>query len=196
MAPRGPDLAPGPSMSTFVPPPWVLAFMMFLLMTIRLYTWYIHDWEHVCYGFRHVSPSRPIHTRRRTLSLGVALCLFLEHKHQDRLHDDFEENPHTPAFPWEFATSRWVLSRTPPGHSYCDLGFLHSRCDQLSLTLAESCWGGRSPVIASPRVSPPPDALCHPRPDSSSLKIVIVQRDVSNDLAFEVAFQAAQSDVL
>ena len=73
MAPQGPDSAPGPSMATFVPPPWVLAFMMFLLMTIRLYTWYIHDWEHVCYGFRHVSPSRPIHTRRRTLSFGSRL---------------------------------------------------------------------------------------------------------------------------
>ena len=46
------------------------------------------------------------------------------------------------------------------------MGILHSRCDQLSLALAESCWGGRSPVIASPRVSPPSDALSHPRPDS------------------------------
>ena len=107
--------------------------------------------------------------------VGVALCLFLDHKHEHRLRDDFEENSHTPAFPWEFTTSRCVLSRTPPVHSYRVLGFLHSRCDQLSLTLAESCWGGRSQVIASPRVSPPPDALCHPRPDSSSLKIVIVQ---------------------
>ena len=67
------------------------------------------------------------------------------------------------------------LPEAPPDHSYRDLGILHSRCDQLSLALAESCWGGRSPVIASLRVSPPSDALCHPRPDSSSLKIVIVQ---------------------
>ena len=72
--------------------------------------------------------------------------------------------------PWDFTTFR-----APPDHCYRDLGILHSRCDQLSLALAESCWGGRSPVIASPRVSPPSDALCHPRPDSSSLKIVIVQ---------------------
>ena len=72
-SPQGPDSAPGPSMATFVPPSWVLASMMFLLMTIRLYTWYIDDWEHVSYGFRHVSPSRSIHTRRRTLSFGSRL---------------------------------------------------------------------------------------------------------------------------
>ena len=42
----------------------------------------IDDWEHVRYGFRHVSPPRPIHTRRRTHSyMGVALCLFLETIH-------------------------------------------------------------------------------------------------------------------
>ena len=73
---------------------------------------------------------------------------------------------------YDFQSAR---ARAPPDHCYRDLGILHSRCDQLSLALAESCWGGRSPVIASPRVSPPSDALCHPRPDSSSLKIVIVQ---------------------
>ena len=83
---------------------------------------------------------------------------------------------HTPLRPLgDFTTSRSALTRAPPDHSYRDLGFLHSRCDQLSLALAESCWGGRSPVIASSRVSPPPDALCHPCPDSSPLKIVIVQ---------------------
>ena len=131
----------------------------------------IDDWEQFRYGFRHVSPSRPIHTRRRTLSYGSRL-MFLprSHKHQDRLRDDFEENP-TPLRPLgDFTTSRSALSRAPRDHSYRDLGFLHSRCDQLSLALAESCWGGRSPVIASSRV-----ALCHPRPDSSSLKIVFVQ---------------------
>ena len=73
---------------------------------------------------------------------------------------------------YDFQSAR---ARAPPDHCYRDLGILHSRCDQLSLALAESCWGGRSPFIASPRVSPPSDALCHPRPDSSSLKIVIVQ---------------------
>ena len=82
---------------------------------------------------------------------------------------------------------------SPPDHYYRDLGILHSRCDQLSLALAESCWGGHSPVIASPRVSPPSDALCHPRPDSSSLKIVIVQETPPAILLIAVAFQGALS---
>ena len=103
--------------------------------------------------------------------MGVALCLFLETIHT---RIDFvmilREPTHT-CVPLGILR----LPEAPPDHSYRDLGILHSRCDQLSLALAESCWGGRSPVIASPRVSPPSDALCHPRPDSSSLKIVIVQ---------------------
>ena len=107
--------------------------------------------------------------------MAVALCLFLE---TINTRIDFVlilKRTHTPLRPFgDFTTSRCVLARAPPDHSYRDLGFLHSRCDQFSLTLAESCWGGRSPVIASPRVSPPSEALCHPRPDSSSLKIVIV----------------------
>ena len=63
----------------------------------------IDDWEQFRYGFCHVSPSRPIFTRRRTLSYRSRL-VFLprSHKHQDRLRDDFEENPHTPASPWGF----------------------------------------------------------------------------------------------
>ena len=80
-------------------------------------------------------------------------------------------------------------ARAPPDHYYRDLGILHSRCDQLSLALAESCSGGRSPVIASPRVSPPSDALCLPRPDSSSLKIVIVQETLPAILLIAVVFQ-------
>ena len=111
----------------------------------------------------------PIHNGSRLVSLPR------NHTHQDRLRDDFERT-HTHLRPLgDFTTSRSALARAPPDHSYRDLGILHSRCDQLSLALAESCWGGRSPVIASPRVSPPSDALCHPRPDSSSLKIAIVQ---------------------
>ena len=163
-------------MATFVPPPWVLASMMFLLMTIRLYTWYIDDWEHVSYGFRHVSPSRPIHTRRRTLSFGSRL-VSLPRTINTRI--DFVmilKRTHTPL---RSLGNLRLPDASLPGRPQITLiviwDFLHSRCDQLSLTLAESCWGGRSPVIASPRVSPPPDALCHPRPDSSSLKIVIVQ---------------------
>ena len=66
--------------------------------------------------------------------------------------------------------------RAPPDHYYRDLDILHSRCDQLSLALAESLQAfassrcGRSPVIASPRVAPPSDAPRPPRPDSSSLQ--------------------------
>ena len=122
--------------------------------------------------------------------LGVTLCLFLE---TINTRIDFVmilKRTHTPLRPLgNFTTSRCVLARTPPDHSYRDLGFLHSRCDQLSLTLAESCWGGRSPVIASPRVSPPSDALCHPRPDSSSLKIVIVQETPPAILLLKALFK-------
>ena len=141
-----------------------------------------------------MSPPRPIHTRRRTHSyMGVALCLFLETIHT---RIDFvmilREPTHTCVLLglYDFQSA---LARAPPDHYYRDLGILHSRCDQLSLALAESCWGGRSPVIASPRVSPPSDALCHPRPDSSSLKIVIVQETPPAILLIAVALQGALS---
>ena len=125
--------------------------------------------------------------------MGVALCLFLETIHT---RIDFvmilREPTHTcvPLGLYDFQSAR---ARGPPDHYYRDMGILHSRCDQLSLALAESCWGGRSPVIASPRVSPPSDALCHPRPDSSSLKIVIVQETPPAILLIAVAFQGALS---
>ena len=164
--------------------------MMFLLMTIRLYTWYIDDWEHVSYGFRHVSPSRPIHTRRRTLSFGSRL-VSLPRTINTRI--DFVmilKRTHTPLRSLgNLRLPDASLPGRPPDHSYRDLGFLHSRCDQLSLTFAESCWGGRSPVIASPRVSPPPDALSHPRPDSSSLKIFIVQETPPTILLLKSLFK-------
>ena len=110
----------------------------------------------------------PIHNESRLVSLPR------NHTYQDRLVMILREPTHTfvPLGFYDFQSAR---ARAPPDQYYRDLGILHSRCDQLSLALAESCWGGRSPVIASPRVSPPSDALCHPRPDSSSLKIVIVQ---------------------
>ena len=77
MAPPGPRLGPWTFHGYVCPSSWVLASMMFLLMTIRLYMWYIDDWEHVSYGFHHVSPSRPIHTGRRTLSFGSRLVSLL-----------------------------------------------------------------------------------------------------------------------
>ena len=98
--------------------------------------------------------------------MGVALCLFPEPIHT---RNDFvmtwREPIHT-CVPLGIITTLVA----PPDHYYRDLGILHSRCDQLSLALAESRWGGCSPVIASPRVAPPSDAPCHPRPDSSSLQ--------------------------
>ena len=124
----------------------------------------------------------PIHNGSRLV------CLPRNNTHQDRLRDDFERT-HTHLRP----LGDFTTFGAPPDHYYRDLGILHSRCDQLSLALAESCWGGRSPVIASPRVSPPSDALCHPRPDSSSLKIVIVQETPPAILLFAVAFQGALS---
>ena len=67
--------------------------------------------------------------------MGVALCFFLE---AINTRIDFVmilKRTHTPLRPFgDFTTSR-----APPDHSYRDLGFLHSRCDQLSLALAESC---------------------------------------------------------
>ena len=92
------------------------------------------------------------------------------HTHQERLRDDLERT-HTHQRPLrDYNDSCRARGRAPPDHYYRDLGILHSRCDQLSLALAESRWGGRSPVIASQRVPPPSDAPCHPRPDSSSLQ--------------------------
>ena len=92
------------------------------------------------------------------------------HTHQERLRDDLERT-HTRLRPLrDYNDFCRVRTRAPPDHYYRDLGILHSRCDELSLALAESRWGGRSPVIASPRVAPPSDALCHPCPDSSSLQ--------------------------
>ena len=116
------------------------------------------------------------------------MCLPRTHTHQERLRDGFERT-HTHLRPLRGYATWSARARAPPDHYYRDLGILHSRCDQLSLALAESCWGGHSPVIASPRVSPPSDALCHPRPDSSSLKIVIVQETPPAILLIAVAFQ-------
>ena len=79
----------------------------------------------------------PIHNGSRLVSLPR------NHTHQDRLRDDFERT-HTHLRPLgDFTTSRSARARAPPDHSYRDLGILHSRCDQLSLALAESCWGGK-----------------------------------------------------
>ena len=58
--------------------------------------------------------------------LGVALCLFLE---TINTRIDFVmilKRTHTPLRSLgNFMTSRCILARTPPDHSYRDLGFLH-----------------------------------------------------------------------
>ena len=131
----------------------------------------INEWEHVRGGSRHVSPPRThAHQEENPYSHGSRhVSLPRTHTHQEQLRDDLERT-HTHQRPLrDYNDSCRTRGRAPPDHYYRDLGILHSRCDQLSLALAESRWGGRSPVIASPRVAPPSDAPCHPRPDSSSL---------------------------
>ena len=174
MAPQCPDSAPGPSMATHIPPP--LGPSLHDVPSDDEYVFTcgtIDDWEHVRYGFRHVSPPRTIHTRRRTHAyMTVALCLILESIHTRIDFVMILREPTLTCVPLGIILLWNARARAPPDHYYRDLGILLSRCDQLSLALAESCSGGRSPVISSPRVSPPSDALCLPRPDSSSLKIV------------------------
>ena len=152
-APQGPDSAPGPSTATHVPPPLGPSLQdapsdgEYVSTRGR-----IDEWEHVRYGSRHVSPPRT-------------------HTHQERLRDDLERtHTHQRSHLRDYNDFCRARGRAPPDHYYRDLGILHSRCDQLSLALAESRQGGRSPVIASPRVAPPSDAPRLPRPDSSSLQ--------------------------
>ena len=124
--------------------------------------------------------------------MGVALCLFLETIHT---RIDFVMILREPTHTFVPLGILRLPEAPLPGRpqiTYRDLGILHSRCDQLSLALVESCWGGCSPVIASPRVSPPSDAL------SSTSRFVIPQdchrqSDASSDLALAVAFQGALS---
>ena len=151
-APQGPDSAPGPSTATHVPPPLGPSLHDAPIDSEYVSTrGRMDEWEHVRYGSRHVSPPE-------------RLCDELERTHaeisQFRDYNDFCR----------------ARGRAPPDHYYRDLDILHSRCDLLSLALAESRQAfassrrGRSPVIASPRVAPPSDAPRPPRPDSSSLQ--------------------------
>ena len=151
-APQGPDSAPGPSPAAHVPPPLGPSLHdapsdgEYVSTRGRL-----DEWEHVRYGSRHVSPP-------------------------ERLRDDLERTHAAISQLRDYNDFCRALGRAPPDHYYRDLDFLHSRCDQLSLALAESRQAfapsrrGRSPVIASPRVAPPSDAPRPPRPDSSSLQ--------------------------
>ena len=72
------------------------------------------------HGSRHVSPPRT-------------------HTHQERLRDDLERtHTHQRSHLRDYNDFCRVRGRAPPDHYYRDLGILHSRCDQLSLALAES----------------------------------------------------------
>ena len=156
--PLSPDVAPGPSTATYVPP---------ALGPSR------HDapsddgfvsprggvaqGEHVRYGSRYVSPSRT-------------------HSHQERLRDDLERTHAEISQLRHYYDYCRTHGRAPPDHYYRDLDILQSRYDQLSLALEEllqassSGHRGHSPVIASHRVASPAYAPHPHRPDSSSLE--------------------------
>ena len=151
-APQGPDSAPGPSTATHVPHP--LGPSLHDAPSDGEYVSTrggVDEWEHVRYGSRHVSPP-------------------------ERLLDKLERTHAEISQLRDYNNFCRARGRAPPDHYYRDLDILHSRCDQLSLALAESRQAfassrrGRSPVIASPRVAPPSDAPRPPRPDSSSLQ--------------------------
>ena len=151
-APQGPDSAPGPSTATHVPPP--LGPSLHDAPSDGEYVSTrggVDEWEHVRSGSRYVSPP-------------------------ERLRDDLERTHAEISQLRDYNDFCRARGRAPPDHYYRDLDILHSRYDQLSLALAESRQAfassrrGRSPVIASPRVASPTDALRPPRPDSSSLK--------------------------
>ena len=151
-SPQGPDSAPGPSTATHVPPP--LGPSLHDAPSDGEYVstrGRMDEWEHVRYGSRHVSPP-------------------------ERLRDELERTHAEISQLRDYNDFCRARGRAPPDHYYRDLDILHSRCDQLSLALAESHQAfassrrGRSPVIASPGVAPPSDAPRPPRPDSSSLQ--------------------------
>ena len=151
-APQGPDSAPGPSTATHVPPP--LGPSLHDAPSDGEYVSTrggVDEWEHVRYGSCHVSPP-------------------------ERLRDELERTHAEISQLRDYNDFCRTRGRAPPDHYYRDLDILHSRCDQLSLALAEprqafaSSRRGHSPVIASPRVASPTDAPRPPHPDSSSLQ--------------------------
>ena len=150
LAPQGPDVAPGPSVATHVPPasgpshhdaPSSGDFASARVVE--------GDWE-------------PVRTWSRRVSS------------PDRLRDDLEVI-HT-----KITRHREIIDfirahgRSPANHYYHDLDLLHTEYDQLSQTLLESreAFASRrrrgSPDVASPGVASPAAAPCPPRPDSSS----------------------------
>ena len=144
-APQGPDVAPGPSMATHVPPasgpshhdaPSSGEFASARVVE--------GDWE-------------PVHTWSRRVSS------------PERLRDELELIHMKITQLREIIDFMRARGRSPPNHYYRDLDILHAEYDQLSQALVESREAfassrrGRSPDIASPAAAPRP-----PRPDSSS----------------------------
>ena len=146
-APQGPDVAPGPSMATHVPPasgpshhdaPSSGDFAPARVVE--------GDWE-------------PVRAWSRRVSSPERLCDELE-LIQTKISELREII--------DFMRTR---GRSPPDHYYRDLDILHAEYDQLTQALVESREAfassrrGRSPDVASPGVAPPAAA---PRPGSSS----------------------------
>ena len=158
MAPQSPDVAPGPSTATY--DPHGLGSSRYDAPRDDMFVsprGGVDQGEHVRYGSRHVSPSRtPSHQER----LGDEL---------ERIHTEISQIRDCN----DYCRAR---GRAPPDHSYRDLEILQSRYAQLSLALEESLQDsssghrGRSPFIASHRVTSPSDAPHPRRPDSSSLQ--------------------------
>ena len=149
-APQGPDVAPGPSMATRVPPASGPSH---------------HDAPNSGeFASAHVVEGdwEPVRTwNRRVLS-------------PERLRDDLELIHTKITQLREIIDFIRARGRSPPDHYYRDLDILHAEYDQLSLALVESREAfassrrGRSPVVASPGVASPAAAPRPPRPDSSS----------------------------
>ena len=144
-APQGPDVAPGPSMPTHVPPasgpshhdaPSSGEFA-----SARVGE---DDWEHVRSWSRRVSSP-------------------------ERLRDELEQTHTKITQLREIIDFSRARGRSPPDHYYRDLDILHAEYDQLSQALVESHEAfassrrGRSPDVTSPAAAPRP-----PLPDSSS----------------------------
>ena len=144
-APQGPDVAPGPSMSTHVPPASGRS-------------------HHDSHSSGDFAPPRvvegdwePVRAWSRRVSS------------PERLRDELELIQTKISHLREIIDFTRARGRSPPDHYYRDRDILHSEYDQLTQALLESRWAfassrrGRSPDVASPAAAPRP-----PRPDSSS----------------------------
>ena len=149
-APQGPDVAPGPSMATHVPPASgpshhdAPSFGEFASAHVVE-----SDWEPVRTWSRRVSSPERLRDELELIHAKIT-------QHREII---------------DFIRTRGM---SPPNHYYRDLDLLHAEYDQLSQTLVESREAfassrrGCSPDVASPGVASPAAAPRPPRPDSSS----------------------------